>query len=1610
MPSSPAARGVASLPWRHVVSLFVLSLVLVAGASAAVDLKPLDVAVVKLVEGSATSEPEWQITDQQAEAWDVVLRLPALRITTLQAGDRRWHSLEVDGAALHGDIGGPGLPVMSRLVAVPVGRSLTAEVVAVQSRILTDLDVLPLQDPSTADFAYNDRYYTTAESAPGLQVETGRPAILAGQPVVPLVVHPVAYDPIQRSVTVWTEVRLHLSFVDDPAAPQPRAGGRRPLPRSFARRFDDEILGVAPGTAKAGTAKAGGAGDGGLGTYAVVHSGQAEIISRIDSLLQWRREQGYHVVSVNTASVGNTTHGVKVALQSIYDDTSIPPLEFVTIVGDVDGSFPVPTWTEAKSGYGGRGDHYYTLLDGDDILADVNISRISVRDAESATTVVAKILGYEKHPPMDDVSWYGRALVQGDPSSSGITTVYANQWLKGQLLANGWAQVDTTWSGDFVTPVFDKVSAGLSVYGYRGYWGTSSVDNAVVGSLPNGGRLPIAILPTCDSGSFGAVPTTRSEAWLRAAGGGAVAAIGTATIGTHTRYNNCYYVGTWDALLNSGDHRIGAAHTGGKLALYAGYFLAEPASAEIWAVWNNVMGDGATELWTGVPRTLDVTHAAQLSLGAQALTVDVTCQGAPVADARVCLYQADSGEQITGLTDATGQVVLAVPALAAGSARLTVTGHNLLPYQSDLAVGQQDVFCAATGRTLVDDGDGRLGPGEAVDLTPLVTNHGSTGATGVTAELVVLDGPATLIGGSLIFGDIAAGAEVAATTATAVTVANDAVDGQIIRLLLTVTAGGETWTSVFTETVAAPALAVASIDLTDFGGSIDPGESGRFDLTLDNLGALGATAVSAVLSTEDHWIEITDATADFGDIPVDGSGQDLVSPFRINVSAACFGGHLATFDLVIDYGGGLLATTQCAVTVGAVASDQPTGPDTYGYYAIDDTDTGSDLAPVYDWLEINPYNDGPGSDLGLADYGYEQDDVATVDLPFDFTFYGETYDRISICSNGWLAMGETPLVFYRNFPLPGSHSPGAMIAPFWDDLRQSSTHRVCTWYDTANHRFVVQWSELNNSYTSSIQDFEVLLLDPLYYATASGDGLFVFQYAAVHNSDASNGYATVGIQNQDRTAGLTYSYWNQYAAGAAPLAAGRAILFTPAAEILLPVADVTPGFLDLRLAPDHQTVEYLHIGNTGDEGSVLRYTIDKVDPVALGEGRGRDDTKAFAPAKAIAPPNMINSNVSSATTHFLPGSVFELHVDVYNGSPDQEFLIKLDLDLPAGVTVDSATDLATPSGTITWNGETGDGALTSWGAVPMAGDFMYPGDTGQATVVLSAAADFSDDMVIGWTVYGDGWGEPVHEISGQMVLGSLAPNIRVDQPTTGQIVEVGSNADVAWTALYGPVLVDIDLQRESGGPWLNLATDVAADSSPWSWTVTGDAGPYAVIRVSDADDPSVFDISDVFAVGSNLDWLRPEVLGGQVAQGSSVDLAMTLDATGLNNGLYKAKVIVDSNGGVPVSVPVTMTVDDSTPAPDLPSVTRTLGAYPNPFNPQTTISFDLAGEGQVQVRIFSARGRLVRHLLDGHQSAGRHHVVWNGRDDRNRSVASGVYFYRLEAGGKTFSGKVVLTK
>lgn len=113
----------------------------------------------------------------------------------------------------------------------------------------------------------------------------------------------------------------------------------------------------------------------------------------------------------------------------------------------------------------------------------------------------------------------------------------------------------------------------------------------------------------------------------------------------------------------------------------------------------------------------------------------------------------------------------------------------------------------------------------------------------------------------------------------------------------------------------------------------------------------------------------------------------------------------------------------------------------------------------------------------------------------------------------------------------------------------------------------------------------------------------------------------------------------------------------------------------------------------------------------------------------------------------------------------------------------------------------------------------------------------------------------------------------------------------------------------------------------------------------------------------------------------------------------------DEEGWI-ATIPPDPTGIDDTPTP----TARLYAAYPNPFNPQTTIRFDLALPSRVVLAVYSVEGGHVRTLVDEDRPAGPHAALWDGRDGDGQSVASGVYFYRLWAGGFVDTKKMVLLK
>jgi hypothetical protein len=230
-----------------------------------------------------------------------------------------------------------------------------------------------------------------------------------------------------------------------------------------------------------------------------------------------------------------------------------------------------------------------------------------------------------------------------------------------------------------------------------------------------------------------------------------------------------------------------------------------------------------------------------------------------------------------------------------------------------------------------------------------------------------------------------------------------------------------------------------------------------------------------------------------------------------------------------------------------------------------------------------------------------------------------------------------------------------------------------------------------------------------------------------------------------------------------------------------------------------------------------------------------------------------------------------------------------------------------------------------------------------------------------------------------------------------------------------------------------FALVVLSQSAMWAYDVDGN-----LILIRPAFDATAMDLSEVY-VGNALDALRPtrsvkvEIDGDGLVdlavfypRSETEDLIERSQETKKNSkinrhfmgpiGLHYTgedgrDFLVENifNLGEPVPLFPTLppnVVSDK----DAPRHGPGLTVLPNPFNPTTTVAFHLDRSERISLRVYDARGALVRTLRNDVLAAGEHRVEWNGRDNTGRSVATGVYFLHFVAGKERVTRKVVMLK
>ena len=1223
----------------------------------------------------------FEVIDPDQNAVQVRFHDPVLQYDQVTLEGQMFTSVKMHGEGTTIEQGEPDLPRSTKLIMISPTGNVRAVVTSSSYTVVPNIDVAPKQpyegEPLAnrldgMNFAYDSDIYSQDAWYPQDIAVISSPATLRDVRFVSLAVAPVQYNPARRELRVYDNLEVEVEniggigeneIVITPVFVSPSFKKLYYRFENFAGSALDELP-VLPGK------------------YLIICPNNTNNTSQAQRLVDWHRRKGLDASYVTLAQTGATEPLIRSYISTLYYSTN-GALEYVCFFGDPGASSTFSTPTNSTTF-----DNEYGVVTpaggpNPDPVPDIAVGRLPSESDLTLEALVNKTINYESAPYFGDPTWTKRSFCAAHTAqinSNPSTKEYTRQiMLQDGMSCPSVGVFPGSINSTQINGILDDL---ITVFNHRMSW-ISEMTNSALASAPavggtdsTGGALPLVYSMTCGTGNFQTTGQGLSEEWLipptqtPASPRGAIGCVGLQGSGTHVPYNNIVDAGAMYGIFALDIHEMGVINIAGKLELYRNYATFDNTPVNNFCHWANLMGDPATAIWTKSLYPTTVVHANTINRGTNNVTVTVTNPGLQnVEGALVCLLKGTE-TFARGYTNANGQVNLPVATPTTGTMLVTVTKEDQRPYLGNITVTNVPANLTYNSVSIDDDNisgtignnDDVLNPGETIDLNINVTNTGtSTTVASISGTLTSPSAGITIVNGSRSYPNIAPGGNANPTSPFRISVSS-VFNNEPIQLFLDLSTDQGPYTVRLDLTPAAPDVAYTSFSFGGPGGNLNPNESGTFTPTITNSGARPLIGADGILRSLDPRVSVTDSVGIFGNISAGATGSTASNTFSIAISSAMFNGHETTMQLVVYDDSGFRDSVNFDLTIGIFTSTSPSGPDAYGYYVFDNTETQPANAPSsYEWLEIAPAIGGSGTNLNMSDTAEDDDDTQVLTLPFNFMFYGNTFSQITVCSNGWIAFGSYPtMIDFRNYRMGSPIGPPNMIAAYWDDLRVSgATENVYTYYDTAENYYVIEW-RARTLWTSAVEIFEIILYDPVHYPSATGDGKFKVQYNTVNlsanNATNDNPYASVGIQNEDHAIGLDYYYWNSYGPGAAPLTAGRSTMYTtdetgqlnPSVEVATPNGGETyylgqplnvlwsssaiSGTVDIELNRNYPggAWEDLFTGTTNDgvqswipTGSATnnaRIRVMSVDFPAVGDTSDADFT-LIVPTVSLSTPN-----------------------------------------------------------------------------------------------------------------------------------------------------------------------------------------------------------------------------------------------------------------------------------------------------------------------------------------------------------------------------------------------------
>ncbi len=674
--------------------------------------------------------PGFNLVSSSSSGVEIVFSVPRIHLGEISADGRTMDTVSIPGVVLPNDPGAPNLPGMSRLIAFPQGANYSVEIKDYRSVIIDGLDVVPAEpipfegDDSPPLYRKNAAIYERDAVFPQQPVVLSEPKVMRGVDAFFLGVTPFAYNPVQKRLEVFTDMRIKVTFTGGNGI----FGDVSYRSRWLEPMMRQHIFNYASLPAVDFDARVRSKSRSDECEYMIFSPGFPNFLAWAETIKEHRMKQGIVAEVYDISDFGSTAGGIESKINQAYTSWQLKPVA-VLLLGDTP-AMPTQTWSGVLS------DNIYADVNDDD-LPDLNVARITARDDSELDLLVNKFIDYEFSPPTNP-GFYANPIMAGGWQTErwfilctevvhGFMTnvegkspvreyaIYSgypgSQWSTNQNTymitdyfgPNGYGYIPATpshltdWGGN-ATRINSDINSGAFYmlhrdHGYEIGWGEPDYDVNDLGGLSNS-DLPFVMSINCLTGHYSYNPECFAEAFHRMQHGalGVIAA-------SHISYsfvNDTFVWGMHDSMWpgfdpgyggSSGDNMYmpGFANMSGKWYLMNSSWPYNTSNKVITYHLFHMHGDAFTQVCTEVPQNLTVTHAN--SIDTMATSFDVTAD----AGSFIGLYSDDG--RLLGSATGTGSqqtIDIIMPGFP-GTMYVTVTKANHVRYEGVVSIAGASV-------------------------------------------------------------------------------------------------------------------------------------------------------------------------------------------------------------------------------------------------------------------------------------------------------------------------------------------------------------------------------------------------------------------------------------------------------------------------------------------------------------------------------------------------------------------------------------------------------------------------------------------------------------------------------------------------------------------------------------------------------------------------------------------------------------------------------------------------------------------------------------------------------------------------------------------------------